>query len=173
MSHTIPRRDILKTFCCDGRNRKANEFIHDLVHEIRLPGGILFPDLCAHSLPGNMQTSEMSDDPVQVLINNKIKELLPRMRKENAYVFGEIILWFAINTMVCLKEPEEIVLVFHTHCGAAESMNMSEDEVFAKMLFWKRQISDMYPHIPVRILREAYSVCGESHFGHTEMLETT
>lgn len=169
MSHTIPRRQVLKAYCCDGRNRKPEELSQDCVHEIRLPGGVLFPDLCAHSLTVCEQTFEMSEDPMEIEIKNKIKSLIPITTTESAFLIGEIILLFAFQVMQRLKEPKEIILGYHTHCGAAEAIGLTEEQVLIKMLDWQKRLTAMFPGIKIRILKEAYSICGESHFGHTEL----
>lgn len=44
---SLNRRNRLKIRCSDGRSRKPDRLRGDFIHEIRLPGGILFPDLCA------------------------------------------------------------------------------------------------------------------------------
>ncbi len=132
------KREVLKIRCSDGRSRKPHEIRGNWIHEIRQPGGILFPDLCALALPGSEQTSEMS-------------------------------LLFAIDTMVKLKKPEEIILVYHTHCGAADTIGLNEREVHAKHMYWREKLAMMYPAINVRILYEVHSECGEHHHGHTEV----
>ncbi len=132
------KRQILQIRCSDGRSRKPHEIRGNWIHEIRHPGGILFPDLCALALPGSEQTSEMS-------------------------------LLFAINLMVERKQPDEIILVSHTHCAVAEAIGLSEHQVHAKHMFWCEKLAKMYPAIKVRILHEAHSECGEHHHGHVEV----
>jgi proteasome lid subunit RPN8/RPN11 len=132
------KKEILKIRCSDGRSRKPGDIRGNWVHEIRQPGGILFPDLCALSISGSEQTSEMT-------------------------------MLFAIDTMVALKKPEEIILVYHTHCGAADVMNFSESDVRNKHLAWKKRLSERYPGVTVRVLKESHSECGENHFGHEEL----
>lgn len=91
------------------------------------------------------------------------------MTKESAFLIGEIILLFAFQVMQKLKEPKEIILGYHTHCGAAEALGLTEEQVLLKMLDWQKRLTALFPGIKIRILKEAYSICGESHFGHTEL----
>ncbi len=132
------KKEILKIRCSDGRSRKPGDIRGNWVHEIRQPGGILFPDLCALSIAGSEQTSEMT-------------------------------MLIAIDTMVQLKKPEEIILVYHTHCGAADAIGVSEADIKTKYLAWKKRLSERYPSITIRILKESHSECGENHFGHEEL----
>lgn len=132
------KQDVLQIRCSDGRSRKSHEIRSNWVHEIRHPGGILFPDLCALANPGSEQTAEMS-------------------------------LLFAIDTMVQLKKPSEIICVFHTHCGAADAIGLTAQEIHAKHILWQDKLAKRYPDIKVRILHEAHSECGEYHHGHTEV----
>jgi len=160
--------DTLQIRCSDGRSRKANHIRCDWVHEIRLPGGILFPDLCAHSLTGREQTFAMSA-PIDADIETKMEELFSLITPETGRVIGELILLLAIKTMVDLKKPRKILLVYHSHCGAADTIGLSEFDVRAKLQAWRDNLKSYYPTAEVSLLRETHSECGEHHHGHEEV----
>jgi hypothetical protein len=162
------KEDVLQIRCSDGRSRKANHIRDHLVHDIRLPGGVLFPDLCAYSLLGSEQTFEMSS-PIQAEIQSKIKELISLITPETGRVIGELVLLLSIRTMVDLKKPKKILLVYHNHCGAAEAINFTEVEVRNKLAFWRGKLGTFFPTIEVSILRETHSACGEHHHGHEDV----
>ncbi len=162
------RKDVLQIRCSDGRSKTAQHVRDDLVHEIRLPGGPLFPDFCAHSIRGSEQTFEMSS-PIDTDIQDKINELRTLITPETGLVIGELVLLLAIKTMVTLKNAKVILLVYHNHCGAAEAIGLSELEVRAKLQFWRDKLARYYPSIEVTIFRETHSECGEHHHGHEEV----
>ncbi len=162
------RTEVLKIRCSDGRSRKPGDIRDKWVHEIRLPGGILFPNLCAQSfLERCEQTFEMSalvDDEIQSRFHILIESITP----ETGLVIGEIIVLLAIKTMMDLKQVEEIILVYHTHCGAGDALGLKESDIYDICLKWQFLLCKLYP-VRIRILKEEHSVCGEHHFGHSEL----
>jgi hypothetical protein len=113
---TGTRGNVLKIRCSDGRSRKPDHIRCDWVHEIRMPGGLLFPDLCAHSVYGREQTFALST-PIDLAIQSQINELRSLITPETGRVIGELVILLAIATMVDLKKPERIILVTTTTAG--------------------------------------------------------
>lgn len=134
------RKNVLKIRCSDGRSRKPDEIRGHFIHQVRLPGGILFPDLCAQQFTGTRRFV--------------VSKLLRR------------VLLYAIDVMVPLKSPDEIILMSHTPCGAAEAINFSDDEMKAAYIEWGKLLQRRFPSIPVRVIHERHSACGEHHDGH-------
>lgn len=141
------QKSVLKIRCSDGLTTKPSEIKGKIVHEIRLPGGILFPDFCTFVASSNSeQTSEMS------------------------FHFA---IATAIAAIIDLKNPEQIILMAHTHCGAAMSMGLTEDSVMTRHYGWQKQLQKHYPSIPVRVLLEKHSACGTIREGHFELATNT
>jgi hypothetical protein len=161
--------DALLIRCSDGRSKKPKGMRDEYwVHTIGLPGGILFPDFCAHSLPGREQTFEMSE-PMNIEIKRRMLALLALITPETGRTIGELIVLLAIKTMVDLKKPKKIVLGYHTHCGAAETIGLNESQIQTKLQDWLNLLKSCYPTMDIHILREAHSECGEHHHGHEEV----
>jgi hypothetical protein len=140
------KKQVLKIRCSDGRSRKPDELHGHFVHQVRLPGGVLFPDLCAmHFFTGTHQQKVAS-------------KLLRR------------VLMYAIRVTIDLKSPSEIILMSHTLCGAAGVLGLSEEDVKNAYIEWGESLKKHFPHIPVRVLHERHSECGEHHQGH-ELLQ--
>ncbi len=140
------KKNVLKIRCSDGRSRKPNEIRGNFIHQIRLPGGILFPDLCAQQFDQKWKRSAVS-------------KLLRR------------VLLYAIDVMVELKTPEEIILMSHTPCGASTALGLPEWKVKETYIAWGNRLKKRFPHIHIRVLHECHSECGEHHDGHELLLE--
>ncbi len=148
MGQTLSNKKLnfLKIRCSDGRSRKPDEIRGNFIHQIRLPGGILFPDLCAQHLFTNKWKQAV------------VSKLLRRVQL------------FAIDMMVKLKSPDKIYVMSHNHCGAAEAIGVSNTEVKRVHLEFGNELRQRFPHIPVVVLHDPHSECGEYHNGH-ELLE--
>jgi hypothetical protein len=115
------------------------------VNQIRLPGGILFVDLCARELATPRWTKPL------------VSELLRR------------VLMFAIDVMVKLKSPDVIALLAHEPCGAGNALGLSPTEVNARHRHWQQLLKERYPHIDVRCFCEPHSDCGHHREPHREL----
>lgn len=153
------KKHILKIRCSDGLTTKPSAIRGNFIHEIRLPGGVLFPDLCSHTRCGCDQTSERERGVFRhmtdVVLDLAVKGFFH----------------FAVDIMVRLKEPDEIVLMAHCPCGAAQAMGMSHDQVIIAHRRWQKKLQAWYPHIPVEVYVEKHSPCGEFREGHEKLLE--
>ncbi len=162
------RRNVLYIRCCDGRSRNFPELEGCLIHEIRLPGGVLFPDLCAHSLARGEQTFEMKI-PVGTAMRRHIVQMMNRMDKTTAHTIGELVLLFSVDAIVGLKKPTRIYLATHSHCGAANIIGFNEADKVSRLLKYRVHFQQAYPDIDVRIINEEHSECGEHHMGHKDI----
>lgn len=134
---TTTKKQVLKLRCSDGLTTKPN-ILHDrIVHEIRLPGGILFPELCAAHFHR--------------------KVVVKLLRK---------VMLFAIQKLIDLKNPDEIILMAHDPCGTASILEMDRNQVFSAHLAWQKTLQKQYPHLPVRVMFEEHSACGTSRQPH-------
>lgn len=139
------KKDVLKIRCSDGRSRKPDEIRGNFIHQIRLPGGILFPDLCAQQFSSKWKQAVVS-------------KLLRRVQM------------FAIEVMVNLKSPDKIYLMSHNHCGAAEAIGVSDLGVRSAHKKFGEALQKRFPHIPVVVIHDKHSECGEYHDGHDEIV---
>jgi hypothetical protein len=139
--------NVLKIRCSDGRSRKPDEIRGDFIHQIRLPGGILFPDLCAQQFKNRWKRAVVS-------------KLLRRVQM------------FAIEVMVNLKSPKKIYVMSHNHCGAAEAIGVSDAQARRAHKEFAQELQNRFPHIPVIALHDLHSECGEYHNGHDVLFET-
>lgn len=162
------RRNVLYIRCCDGRSKNSQELEGCLIHEIRLPGGVLFPDLCAHSLARGEQTFEMKM-PIGNAMRQRIVQMMNRMDQTTALVTGQLVLLFAVEAVMGLKSPTQIYLASHNHCGAANLIGFSEADINLKLLEYRVLLRQMYPDVDVNILSEEHSECGEHHMGHKDI----
>ena len=162
------RRNVLYIRCCDGRSRNFPELEGCLIHEIRLPGGVLFPDLCAHSLAGGEQTFEMKI-PIGNPMRRHIVPWMNKMDKETALAAGQSMLMFAVDAVMGLKKPTQIYLASHNHCGAANLIGFNEVDTNTKLVEYKVLLQQVYPDVEVKILSEKHSECGEYHMGHKDI----
>lgn len=153
------KKHILKIRCSDGLTTKPNAIRGNFIHEIRLPGGVLFPDLCSHTRCGCGQTSE------------KERNVFRYMSDQVFSLAVKGIFHFAVEVMVRLKEPSEIVLMAHAPCGAALTMGMSHDHVLEAHRQWQKKLQSWYPTIPVAVYVEKHSPCGEFREGHERLPE--
>ncbi len=166
----MPSRDnVLHIYCPDGRSRKPNEVRGKLNHAIRLPGGLLFPNLCASSLLGDEQTFEMSA-PIDIEIKKRIDRLMYSITPENGFAIGELVILLATREMVRLKNPVRIILMTHTHCGVAIALGLSEAEICDIYATWQRVLQSCFPDIPVEIKLDLHCETGENHDGHVDLL---
>ncbi len=131
------KRNILKIRCSDGRSRKPQAVREHFVHDIRLPGGILFADLCGQHFKRRV---------VDKLVRRAIL--------------------YAVEVMVGLKKPDQVLVVAHSPCGAAEQLGLSEGAVIAAHRAWATRLKLRYPHLTVEVMIERHSDCGEHHHGH-------
>lgn len=141
---TSNKKNVLKIRCSDGRSRKPDDIRGNFIHQIRLPGGILFPDLCAQQFAHPLKRAVVS-------------KLLRRAQL------------FAIDVMVKLKEPEAIYIMSHQNCGAAEAIGVPDADVKAQHAAFAAVLRSRYPQIPVIALHERHSICGEHHDGYEEI----
>jgi hypothetical protein len=130
------KRNILYIRCSDGRSQRPPDIRDHCVHQIRLPGGILFPELCS---------------------NHEGHILKPLIRE---------IMMFAINIMIKLKSPDEIVLASHDDCGAAIDIGLDVDDVKNKHKSLGEKLRKQFPLIKVRVLHEKLSSCEGHPNGH-------
>ncbi len=162
------RRNVLYIRCCDGRSRNFPELEGCLIHEIRLPGGVLFPDLCAHSLARGEQTFEMKI-PVGNPMRQRIVQMMNRMDETTALTIGQLVLTFAVDAVMGLKNPTQIYIASHNHCGAANLIGFNEADTHRKLVEYKVLLQQSYPNVDVKILSERHSECGEYHMGHKDI----
>lgn len=139
------RKEVLKIRCSDGRSRKPDEIRGNFIHQIRLPGGILFPDLCAQQFENKFKRAVVS-------------KLLRRVQL------------FAIEVMITLKSPETIYLMSHNHCGAAKAIGVTDEEMKRAHVAYAELLRKRFPHIAVVVLHDRHSECGEYHDGHEEIV---
>ncbi len=162
------RENVLYVTCIDDRIKIPEELKGQRVNQLRLPGGILFPDLCAHSFLGGEQTFEMKI-PVGTAMRRHIVQMMNRMDKTTAHTIGELVLLFSVDAIVGLKNPTRIYLATHSHCGAANIIGFNEADKVSRLLKYRVHFQQAYPDIDVRILNEEHSECGEHHMGHKDI----
>ena len=76
---------------------------------------------------------------------------------------------YAVEVMIEIKTPEEVILMAHTHCAAAGVIGLCDADVKNTYLEWGLRLQKLFPYIQVRVLYERHSECGEHHFGHEEL----
>lgn len=130
------KKNILYIRCSDGRSKRPLELQEHCVHQIRLPGGILFAELCA-----------------------KHEGRLMRVLLEGAFMF-------AIEIMMKLKSPDEIILASHHDCGAASDIGLDTDQVKRKHASLGTKLRKKFPNITVTVLHEAHSEDGDGEHEH-------
>ena len=136
-----------------------------------MPGGLLFPDLCAKSLiKGDEQTFEMSD-PINKEIQERIHRLLKTITPETGLIIGELVILVAVRAMVEIKNPARMILMPHTHCGAAQSLGFCDDTIRRKYLYWENIFNRSFPNIPIEIKLDQHCETGENHDGHVDLLQ--
>ena len=164
------RKNVLLIYCSDGLSRKPAGVRGNINSAIRMPGGLLFPDLCAKSLiKGDEQTFEMST-PIDREIQERINSLMKTMTPENALVIGELVILLAVKAMFEIKNPSELILMPHTHCGAAKSLDFCDDIISRKYAYWKGIFHRTFPGIPIGIKLDQHCPSGENHAGHVDLL---
>lgn len=133
------KKSVLKIRCSDGLTSKPKALKEQQahVHEVRLPGGVLFPDLCA-----------------------------AHFRKKVVAKLLRAVLKFGIQKMVEIKQPSEIILMAHDPCGTALLLRMSKKKVLEAHLKWKEILQAKYPHILVTVIFEEHSSCGSERKPH-------
>jgi hypothetical protein len=129
------RSHVVMLCCADGLITHLPEFEGKVVHEVRVPGGILFAKFCAEN-SGRCQEEVRS------------------------------VLEFAVETMVSLKNPDEIVIMAHSPCGAAINLGLTEVEIVDAHEMWRERLQNSFPNILVRTLIEHHSPCGENREPH-------
>ncbi|MBP6924459.1 MAG: hypothetical protein KBC62_02320 [Candidatus Pacebacteria bacterium] len=135
-----------------------------------MPGGLLFPDLCAKSLiKGDEQTFEMST-PIDREIHERINRLLKTITPENGLIIGELVILIATKAMFEIKNPVKMILMPHTHCGAAQSLHFCEVTIQQKYAYWKGIFHRSFPGIPIEIKLDRHCETGENHGGHEDLL---
>ncbi len=140
------RRHVVRICCSDGSQSKPESIRGTLVHEIRDPGGILFPNLYARHCG---QT-----DPTVVA------ELLR---------IGDDILFFKIDMMVNVKGPDEIVLMAHDPCAAAKMLGITTEEVKNFYLDLEEKLKERYKDSYVHTVFEEHSLCGNHRKPHVRV----
>ncbi len=139
----MTKRHIVRVCCSDGFNTKPSAIRGNVIHEIRNPGGILFPNLYARDVGGT--------DP------NVVTELLR---------IGDAILVRHIDTMVRLKTPSEIILQAHSPCAAANMLGLSVADVHRIHTEWEMRLRELYPSIHISTWFEEHSACGCERKAH-------
>jgi hypothetical protein len=130
------KRNILYIRCSDGRSRRPENIRNHCVHQIRLPGGILFPELCA---------------------KNEAQLMRPLV---------EMVVMFAITTMIRLKKPDEVILASHDDCGAATDIGLDTTKVKRKHASLGTKLRKKFPNTTITVLHEKHCESGENHYGH-------
>ncbi len=164
------REDVLLIYCSDGRGRKPNDTRGNINHAIRLPGGVLFPNLCANSLVRGEQTFEISS-PIDLEIQKRINRLLELVTPETGIVVGELVVLEAAKAMVALKNPKRIILMSHTHCGAAQSLGLDDHAIRTIYTEWRRTLARAFPSTPIFVRHDKHCESGEQHHGHEDVFE--
>ena len=134
------RLSILRITCSDGAVSKPNDIRGHTVHELRWPGGMLFPLFAEANLAG------------ENILEHQIEVLL-----------------LAIDTMVSLKSPVRIILMEHDPCRAAQALGMTADVIRQNYLTWAKVLSARYPGIPVEVIHEEHSACGKHRIPHKKI----
>ncbi|MFM2423954.1 MAG: hypothetical protein RLZZ70_343 [Candidatus Parcubacteria bacterium] len=124
--------------CSDGMTTTPNDASID--DEIRLPGGILFPSLCAQQFKRKVVTKLL-----------------------------RIALDFAIKTMVKLKDPDEIVLMAHDPCGAAFALQLSHEHIVQVHTEWETKLREAFPNIKILLMHEEHCAAGEWRKPHRHL----
>ncbi len=168
---TMPtRKNVLLIYCSDGRSRKPDVVRGNINNAIRMPGGLLFPDLCAKSLiKGDEQTFEMSA-PIDKEIHERINRLIKTITPENGLIIGELVILTAVKAMFDIKNPVKMILMPHTHCGGAQSLAFCDDMVLRKYIYWQDILSRCFPGTPIEIKIDRHCETGENHAGHQDVL---
>ncbi len=78
-------------------------------------------------------------------------------------------MFYAIEVMVDLKSPDEIILMGHTPCGAAEAMSLDGEDIKTIHMAWQELLQRRFPTIPVVVLFERHSACGNHHQGYEQI----
>lgn len=164
------RENVLLFYCADGRCRKPKAVRGKVNNAVRLAGGLLFPDLCASSLVkiGGEQTFEMSA-PINREIKKRIDRLMLAITPETGFAISELIILLAAEAMVKIKNPTRIILMYHTHCGAANVLGLCDTKVRDIYLRWQEVFECCFPTIPVEVKIDMHCESGENHFGHEEV----
>lgn len=127
------KRNILYFRCSDGRSRRPENILEHCVHQIRLPGGILFPELC-------------ESEARRRLVGTMVRRVV----------------MFAIDVMIKLKSPDEIILASHSDCGAAIALGFEHETVKARHVTLGNRLRKRFPHITITVLHEEHTESGES-----------
>jgi hypothetical protein len=108
--------------------------------------------------------------PIDNEIQKRINRLLElAVTPEAGIVVGELAVLEATRAMVALKSPVRIILMSHTHCGAAESLGLDDRAVRQAYREWKKTLTRAFPHLPIIVRHDKHSECGEHHHGHDEV----
>jgi hypothetical protein len=57
----------------------------------------------------------------------------------------------------------------HNDCGAAHSMGVSDAEVKRRHAAFAKALQLKFPHIPVHVMHDMHSECGEHHHGYENL----
>ena len=131
------RRNILYIRCSDGRSRRPESIREHCVHQIRAPGGILNPLYRAQNT-----TTDVSEEALAVLFLEDIE------------------------TMVKLKNPDEIIVASHHDCGAAAALGYTHEEILQRHRVFGFELRERFQHITVTVMHETHSECGEYDHVH-------
>ncbi len=153
MANTRKRKDVLCIRCSDSRSRLPRKlrFLQWFnwlpwlpfvsVHEIRKPGGVT-------------NTYYRARNTKQELPLEKFKALLI----EN------------IDVMVKIKDVNEIVIISHNLCGAADALGFTCEDTLQSNIDFVQKIKELYPTVKITVLHETHSASGLWHYGHRLVL---
>ncbi len=78
---------------------------------------------------------------------------------------------FAVEVMVDLKAPDAIYVMSHNDCGAAKAIGFSDSAVKQAHAAFGKTLQEKFPNIPVYVMHELHSMCGEHHHGHETIVD--
>ena len=76
-----------------------------------------------------------------------------------------------IETMVHLKNPDEIIVASHHDCGAAAALGLTHQEILQQHEDFGLKLRELFPDITITVMHEMHSLCGEHHGGHQMMAQ--
>ncbi len=76
---------------------------------------------------------------------------------------------YAVEVMVDLKHPDAIYVMSHNDCGAAAAIGYDDESVKRIHAAFGKTLAERFPHIPIIVLHDRHSTCGEFHDGHEHL----
>ncbi len=130
--------------CIDNRTTRKRGETDDCPNQKRLIGGILEADW------------------LQATFRHSSGIILP----ENFHVE---VLQHKFRGIVAMKQPTEIVVASHEHCGCAAALGYDHRMVVKRHQWWANWFQNEFSHIEVDMFHEEHSECGFHHNGHIPM----